>query len=64
MAAARGNRDILLEGQQQGDHQHNMMRVYKLLEGKEVNGRGVWQVARGQAWFMYYSSTKKCEVHR
>jgi hypothetical protein len=26
--------------------------VYELMEGKEVNGRGVWQMAGGQEVFM------------
>jgi hypothetical protein len=51
--------DILLEGQQQGDHMHDLMGVYELMEGKEVNGRGVWQMAGGQEYFMYYGSSKQ-----
>jgi hypothetical protein len=35
------------------------MGVYKLMEGKEVNGRGVWQMAGGQEYFMYYGSNKE-----
>jgi hypothetical protein len=31
------------------------MSVYELMEGKEVNGRGVWQMAGGQECFMYYA---------
>jgi hypothetical protein len=48
---------IILEGQEEGDHHHNKMGVYELVEGKEVNGRGVWQMA-GMEYFMYYSSGK------
>jgi hypothetical protein len=33
--------------------------VYELMEGKEVNARGVWQMEGGQERFMYYGSTKK-----
>jgi hypothetical protein len=37
-----------------------MMGMYELMEGKEVNGRGVWEC---KGWvhstFMYYGSTKK-----
>jgi hypothetical protein len=29
------------------------MGVYELMEGKEVNGRGVWQMAGGQELFLY-----------
>ena len=36
-----------------------MMGMYELMEGKEVNGRGVWQMAGGQEVFMYYASTKE-----
>jgi hypothetical protein len=50
--------DILLEGQQQGDHKHGLMGMYELVEGKEVNGRGVWQMAGGKELFMYYSSSQ------
>jgi hypothetical protein len=65
MAAARGVRDIRVEGQEQGDHQHRcqkalhrLMGLYELVEGKEVNGRGVWQMAGGRECFMYYGSYK------
>ena len=55
--------DILLEGQHQGDHQHGLMGMYELMEGKEVHGRGVWQM--GQEVFMYYSSNKEWMIsHR
>ena len=41
------------------------MGVYELVEGKEVNGRGVWQMAGGQEYFMYYSSDKEWYIsHR
>jgi hypothetical protein len=49
--------DILLEGQQQGDYR--LMGVYELMEGKEVNGRGVWQRAGGQEYFMYYDGNEQ-----
>jgi hypothetical protein len=32
------------------------MGMYELMEGKEVNGRGVWQMAGGVEYFMYYAS--------
>jgi hypothetical protein len=35
------------------------MGVYELMEGKEVNGRGVWQMAGGQKHFMYYGRNKE-----
>jgi hypothetical protein len=31
------------------------MGVYELMEGMEVNGRGVWQAAGGEENFMYYA---------
>jgi hypothetical protein len=34
------------------------MGMYELMEGKEVNGRGVWQMAGGVEYFMYYGSNK------
>jgi hypothetical protein len=37
---------------------HWLMGVYVLVEGKEMNGRGVWQMAGGQEFFMYYGSSK------
>jgi hypothetical protein len=59
MSAARQVRDICVEGQQQGDHVHDLMNVYELMEGKEVNARGVWQMEGGQERFMYYGSNKE-----
>jgi hypothetical protein len=54
MAAARQARDIRVQGQEQGDHQHDKMGAYALVEGKEVNGRGVWQLAGGgEEVFLY-----------
>jgi hypothetical protein len=35
------------------------MGMYELMEGKEVNGRGVWQMAGGVEFFMYYASNNK-----
>jgi hypothetical protein len=32
------------------------MGVYELIEGKKVNGRGVWQMVGEQELFMYYGS--------
>jgi hypothetical protein len=62
-ARARGVKAISLTGQQEGDPQHMCMHVYELIEGKEVNGRGVWRT-RGSCTrlyyenaFLYYSST-------
>jgi hypothetical protein len=59
MEAARQCEEIILAGQQQGDQNAGLMGVYKLMEGKEVNGRGVWQMAGGWDHFMYYSDDKE-----
>jgi hypothetical protein len=57
-AAAAFSKDIILEGQQQGDHMHGSMGVYELVEGKKVNGRKVWQGAGGWEGFMYYGNKR------
>jgi hypothetical protein len=59
MAAAIVARKIRVEGQEQGDHGHGMMGVYELMEGKEVSGRGVWQLVGGGENTMFYGSSKK-----
>jgi hypothetical protein len=43
--------DVVLEGQEEGELQHEMMGVYERVAGKEVNGRGVWQQL-GREMFM------------
>jgi hypothetical protein len=66
MAAARQCTDILLEGKQQGDHQYHFMGIYKLLEGKEMNGRGVWQMNGRGVWqiYIYYAQRTKPDDKR
>jgi mannose-6-phosphate isomerase-like protein (cupin superfamily) len=60
MAQAGQTSSIMLEGQEEGGPQHGLMGEYELVEGKEVNRRGVWQkMEGGQELFMYYASTKK-----
>jgi hypothetical protein len=44
-----------LEGQEQGDLEDWLNGVYELVEGKEVNGRGVFQILGGEEVFMYYA---------
>jgi hypothetical protein len=39
------------------------MGMYELMEGKEVNGRGVWQMTGGQEYFMYYGSNKEWNIN-
>jgi hypothetical protein len=50
---------VVLEGQEAGEVSHEMMGVYERVEGKEVNGRGVWQAVGGIGRFLYYCSTDK-----
>ena len=38
----------VVEGQEEGEHQHAMMGRYELMEGKVVNGRGVWKRKEGK----------------
>jgi hypothetical protein len=62
MAQAQEARDIKVEGLEEGQLHHDKMGVYELVDGKEVNGRGVWQQKGG--WdghdrFIYYSSTNE-----
>jgi hypothetical protein len=60
MAQAKQAGRIKLEGQEEGDLQQNTMGVYELVEGKEVNGRGVWKCAGYvRTTFMYYASSDK-----
>jgi hypothetical protein len=40
------------------------MGMYELMEGKEVNGRGVWQMAGGVENFMYYAKRDKPDDKR
>jgi hypothetical protein len=40
------------------------MGVYELVEGKEVNGRGVWQMAGGVEYFMFYAKRDKPDDKR
>jgi hypothetical protein len=35
---------VVLEGQEEGEVRHEFMGVYERVEGKEVNGRGVWRL--------------------
>jgi hypothetical protein len=50
---------VVLEGQEEGELSHEDMGVYERVEGKEMNGRGVWQALGGMDCFLYYYSTKK-----
>jgi hypothetical protein len=61
-ASAKGHPlSIMLEGQEEGDRHQVKMGVYELVEGKEVNARGVWK-RTGKEHFMYYSSTNKWRI--
>jgi hypothetical protein len=50
---------VVLEGQEGGEARHDLMGVYERVEGKEMNGRGVWQAVGGMGFFLYYCSTNK-----
>jgi hypothetical protein len=50
---------VVLEGQEEGDVSHEDMGVYEPVEGKEMNGRGVWQALGGMDSFLYYYSSNK-----
>jgi hypothetical protein len=66
MAQAKGARQIKMEGQEEGEHQHDTMGVYELMEGKVVNERAVWQLMEGASRFLYYAQRQKpgdCRWH-
>jgi hypothetical protein len=50
--------DVVLEGQKQGKSQCTKMGVYERMEGKTMNGRGVWQLL-GMQHFLYYSNNNQ-----
>jgi hypothetical protein len=50
---------VVLEGQEEGEVQHNKMGVYERVEGREVNGMGVWQALGGIDHFLYYRSSSE-----
>jgi hypothetical protein len=50
---------VVLEGQEEGEAKHELMGVYERVEGKEMNGRGVWQAVGGFGCFLFYYSSKK-----
>jgi hypothetical protein len=50
---------ILVEGQEEGELQHDMMGVYTRMDAKEVNGREVWKAAREMERFIFYASDNK-----
>jgi hypothetical protein len=65
MAQAKQAGTIMIEGQQQGDPHHDKMGVYTLVEGKCVNGRGVWtkkEEDMEQQRYLYYTKSNKWGV--
>jgi hypothetical protein len=50
---------VVLEGQEEGELRDEDMGVYERVEGKEMNGRGVWQAVGGLDYFLFYYSSKK-----
>jgi hypothetical protein len=59
MVSVNGSYAVVLEGQEEGEARHELMGVYERVEGKEVNGRGVWQTLGGMDCFLYYYSSNK-----
>jgi hypothetical protein len=49
------NFHVVLGGQEDGDVGHAMMGVYEKMEGKELNGRGVWQAMGKIERFLFYA---------
>jgi hypothetical protein len=45
---------LLVEGQEPGDLQYCCMGMYELMEGKAVNGRGVWQHQGDSSVFLHH----------
>jgi hypothetical protein len=48
--------DIVIEGLDTQHEHYGLMGVFEQVEGKDVNGKGVWKVLDGRNIFMYYSS--------
>jgi hypothetical protein len=53
---------VVLEGQEEGEASRGSMGVYERVEGRETNGRGVWQAVGGLDSFLYYDSGN-CRVN-
>ena len=67
LAAARASAQLVVEGQEEGELQHAMMGRYELMEGKIVNGRGVWQRKEGKEGqkdlYLYYASDQMWYIY-
>ena len=63
LAAARASAQLVVEGQEEGEPQHDKMGRYELVEGKIVNGRGVWQRKEGKEGqkelYLFYASSQE-----
>ena len=61
--AAGAAAQLVVEGQAEGEPGHGLMGRYELVEGKVVNGRGVWEQQRltdgdeGRG-FLYYNGSR------
>ena len=55
---------LKLEGVGPGEARYTAMGVYDLIEGKLVNGRGVWQARNGADWFLFYAKRQHAEDQR
>ena len=56
---------LVVEGQEEGELHHDKMGYYELMEGKLMNGRGVWQRRKeaggvGEDWYLFYATRRCC----
>jgi hypothetical protein len=54
MVQAEEAKLLVVEGQQEGEYQHQQMGNYELVPAKVVNGRAVWQRQDDSTSFMYF----------
>jgi hypothetical protein len=53
------NKNVVVEGQAEGQARCGLMGVYEHLAGKEVNGRGVWQQQADRNHFLFHAKNAK-----
>jgi hypothetical protein len=46
--------DVVLEGREEGKPRQEMMGVYERMDGRELNGKGVWQALGGIERYLYF----------
>jgi serine/threonine protein kinase len=62
VAPEAGQRHFVLEGQKPGDHQHDKMGVYELVDGRVMNSRPVWQKRNELDVLLLYSNNGKWAI--